>query len=526
MLIFEEYLNKFNDSIIKLIKDKMHQKISLSFVNFLFENNEIPFDSDTMRWITIKDKNMQNQHILVKKKDGTIVGGEHDGEKLEDVFDNVEDEKSKKKHHKNGFIYNGKEYYHSFGKYYCDGEKITREEYFRAKKEFKSSSSGGSPKKEVPLQQKKKRDSDDDSKEDKLANFTKKVFSDLVGDIDFSNLSTKERLEKVPFKKCNSLQELEEHVKKFSGIKRVSLTGFSDIGIANENMRILHKFLSRYPALGDSEFLQTLITQEGVKAYASKQKAQEDFDAYIGRLIETKIEPEFEKQFQRALKNPQEALELYIASGLTEYGADGTLNSIFSYQDEIYSYQLKEDFLLEKYHKIKSKYVERAVEVSAESHLTPMDTAYAYACYKRGDWNGIFYQPSFYNFENNDALRERMKEEVTSHFKVKVDDENLIGSTTAHEMGHILDYFLDVSSDKKLREYYIFFATIAYDASETVSSYAKTSIREFVAECMCEYVLSSNPRTVAKLIGEYIDNMYQEKVKFLEATKDKSDDED
>jgi hypothetical protein len=526
MLIFEEYLNKFNDSKIRFIKDKLQQKISASLVNFLFEDNKIPFDSDTMRWITIKDKNMQNQHILVKKKDGTIVGGEHDGEKLEDVFDNVEDEKSEKKVHKNGFFHNGKEYYHSFGRYYCDGEKITREEYFRAKKEFKATSSGGSPKKEAPTQQKDKKDSKDDSKEDKLANFTKKVFSDLVGDIDFSNLSTKERLEKVPFKKCSSLQELEEHVKKFSGIKRVSLTGFSDVGIANENMRVLHKFLSRYPALGDSEFLQTLITQEGVKAYASKQKAQEDFDDYIRRFIETKIEPEFEKQFQRALKNPQEALELYVASGLTEYGADGTLNSIFSFQDEIHSYQLEKDFLLEEYHKIKSKYIERAVEVSAEAHLMPMDTAYAYACYRRGDWNGVFYQPSLYNYESVDALRERMQEEVDSDFKVEVDDENLIGSTTAHEMGHILDYFLGASSDKKLRDYYIFFATMAYDASEAVSSYAKTSIGEFVAECMCEYVLSSNPRTVAKMIGEYIDNMYQEKVKFLEATKDKSNDED
>ena len=387
-----------------------------------------------------------------------------------------------KKLHKNGFIHNGKEYYHSFGRYYCDKEKITKEEYFRAKEEFKTSSGGSSQDK---TSSKKKKS----SKEDKLANFTKKVFSDLVGDIDFSNLSTKERLEKVPFKKCNSLQELEEHVKKFSGIKRVSLTGFSDVGIANENMRVLHKFLSRYPALGDSEFLQTLITQEGVKTYASKQKAQEDFDDYIRRFVETKIEPEFEKQFQSALKNPQEALELYVASGLTEYGADGTLNSIFSYQENIHSYQLEKDFLLEEYHKIKSKYIERAVEVSAEAHLMPMDTAYAYACYRRGDWNGVFYQPSFYNYESVDALRERMQEEVDSDFKVEVDDENLIGSTTAHEMGHILDYFLGASFDKKLRDYYIFFATMAYDASEAVSSYSKMSIGEFVAECMCEYVL-------------------------------------
>jgi hypothetical protein len=135
MLIFEEYLNKFligyNENI-KFIFNKNKQNSMndscLSFAKFLFERKEVPFNDNTMRWITVKDANMQNQHILVKKKDGTIIGGEHDGEKLEDVFKDVEDEKNEKKVHRNGFFVNGKEYYHSFGKYYCDEEKITRED--------------------------------------------------------------------------------------------------------------------------------------------------------------------------------------------------------------------------------------------------------------------------------------------------------------------------------------------------------------------------------------------------------------
>ena len=90
--------NKFNytkDDIkgIKIIKKKENVKESyLSFAEFLFEKEE-KFVASTMRWITIKDERDRNQHILIKKKDGTILGGmggKHNGEKLGDVFKDIE----------------------------------------------------------------------------------------------------------------------------------------------------------------------------------------------------------------------------------------------------------------------------------------------------------------------------------------------------------------------------------------------------------------------------------------------------
>lgn len=63
-----------------------------SFAEFLFEKEE-KFVASTMRWITIKDERDRNQHILIKKKDGTILGGmggKHNGEKLGDVFKDIE----------------------------------------------------------------------------------------------------------------------------------------------------------------------------------------------------------------------------------------------------------------------------------------------------------------------------------------------------------------------------------------------------------------------------------------------------
>lgn len=61
----------------------------LKFTEFLLEK-DIEFDEKKHRWITIKDKKMQNQHIMIKKKDGTIVagmGGKHTGDTLDDVYD-------------------------------------------------------------------------------------------------------------------------------------------------------------------------------------------------------------------------------------------------------------------------------------------------------------------------------------------------------------------------------------------------------------------------------------------------------
>ena len=80
--------------LIKSKKKKVKESYS-SFAEFLFEKEE-KFVASTMRWITIKDERDRNQHILIKKKDGTILagmGGEHNGEKLKDVFDELGDKR-------------------------------------------------------------------------------------------------------------------------------------------------------------------------------------------------------------------------------------------------------------------------------------------------------------------------------------------------------------------------------------------------------------------------------------------------
>lgn len=80
--------------ITKGKKKKVKESYS-SFAEFLYEREE-KFVASTMRWITIKDERDINQHILIKKKDGTIVGGmggKHNGEKIGDVFKDIEAER-------------------------------------------------------------------------------------------------------------------------------------------------------------------------------------------------------------------------------------------------------------------------------------------------------------------------------------------------------------------------------------------------------------------------------------------------
>lgn len=80
---------------LKIVTPKKVKESYSSFAEFIFEKEE-KFVASTMRWITIKDEKNQNQHILIKKKDGTILGGmggKHNGEKLGDVFDDIEDKR-------------------------------------------------------------------------------------------------------------------------------------------------------------------------------------------------------------------------------------------------------------------------------------------------------------------------------------------------------------------------------------------------------------------------------------------------
>lgn len=113
--------NKLNKKFIYNINDiyfiknkeiKENLKI-LSFKDFLIEKY-VNYNPNIMRWITVKDKENKSQKILIKKKDGTIlggIGGTETGNKISDVFD------------KNSFIQKQKKKSDNFRKTAISGSK-------------------------------------------------------------------------------------------------------------------------------------------------------------------------------------------------------------------------------------------------------------------------------------------------------------------------------------------------------------------------------------------------------------------
>ena len=96
----------YKEGDIKFVTPKKKKKVKeeqiLSFTQFLEEkqqNKFVTFNPETMRWITIHDREDKLQHILIKKKDGTILGGmggTENGNKIGDVFDEIKNEKKEK----------------------------------------------------------------------------------------------------------------------------------------------------------------------------------------------------------------------------------------------------------------------------------------------------------------------------------------------------------------------------------------------------------------------------------------------
>ena len=96
----------YKEGDIKFVTPKKKKKVKeeqiLSFTQFLEEkqqNKFVTFNPETMRWITIHDREDKLQHILIKKKDGTILGGmggTENGNKIGDVFNEIKNEKKEK----------------------------------------------------------------------------------------------------------------------------------------------------------------------------------------------------------------------------------------------------------------------------------------------------------------------------------------------------------------------------------------------------------------------------------------------
>ena len=81
-------------------------------------------------------------------------------------------------------------------------------------------------------------------------------------------------------------------------------------------------------------------------------------------------------------------------------------------------------------------------------------------------------------------------------------------SVMYHEFGHQLDFLLEVSKDARI--FKRFTETKKEAIEKGLSSYAATSIMEYVAEGFAEYMVSPMPRNTAGFIADILNGKYRE----------------
>lgn len=84
-----------------------------------------------------------------------------------------------------------------------------------------------------------------------------------------------------------------------------------------------------------------------------------------------------------------------------------------------------------------------------------------------------------------------------------------VKSVMDHEVGHQLDYLLDLSKDQTVVKMWKDWGR----DKTTLSGYAGENIAEFIAEAWAEYLNNPSPRPVAKQLGEFIEKVYDQRFK-------------
>lgn len=123
-------------------------------------------------------------------------------------------------------------------------------------------------------------------------------------------------------------------------------------------------------------------------------------------------------------------------------------------------------------------------------------------------WDGIAWNENFGNEKKLAALQASLKRNVVSKFHPIGGDT--IKSIMDHEMGHQIDYLLDIRYDDEIKAMYSQWKRAGADEN-ALSRYASKSIAEFIAEGWAEYRNNPKPREIAQKIGDIIHDRYQKR---------------
>ena len=395
------------------------------------------------------------------------------------------------------FEYGGKKYSSGFGRYTCDGNSISKEEYQKASEAYKS---GVKPtvKPTTPTKPKKT------TKPTKTEKPTKKVssVSTKKPKTEFDRIHAKSKtyqmLQNNPFTPSKTLKECEKKIESYADI-HCHLAGITDKEVFNGIAQSIHKVFSRYPFIGDSKELKYIATQTGMN-----KSVEKDVEAYIKQ-------PEVMERIQSDFNYIQEK------RGFTKIGTEAYKNVWYIPMTNAESkkfrakYNITSDTIVDEklakilkdtYFDIQLERVKKKYKNSIMPNMGSTKGAFAFymnSDYEQSSWKkfaGIYMSPS--NMKKSKVLYDlgvlnKYHPQGTHH-----------DSIITHEIGHAMDFILDLRHDEEIRALYK-----SGDPTDTVSKYARTNIKEFISECFAEYINSEKPREMATKVGKIIDKKYQ-----------------
>ena len=380
------------------------------------------------------------------------------------------------------FVYRGHQYSSGFGRYTKDGVSITKEEYQKASEKYK----GTSKDTKSPVKKSTTKKSTG-TKNDKISQ------TSLIDTLNKKS-KTYQRLQKYPYISSKTLKSCEEFISNFSGAK-CSLAGITKKEVYNGCAESLHKVLSRYPQLGDSGYLKYFCTTTGINKLYNEQskKSDEDYneiaDSTINKLTSNGIFAKIGSPAAMSLFIIQQYSSFSHAKKFREEHNISISDSVDENLNKLLIEELKRQIV---------KHLEKIQKNQKTIRFRSVKNAYA-MCVSKNDIKGIYFVPS--NMQKSNINYENG---VNNGFHCK---GTTYKSITTHELGHVMESFLDLDNNQEIKELYLSYSFT--DVLNNVSKYATNDIHEFVAECFSEYIDSDNPREISKRVGEFIDREYE-----------------
>lgn len=396
------------------------------------------------------------------------------------------------------FEYGGSKYSSGFGRYTKDGVSISKEDYQKAsdayKKEQPIIKAVKTKKKTTKKRVAKKEETPAKTTKKKIAKKPKTEFDRI-----HAGSKTYQMLQDNPFTPSKTLKECEKKIESY-GMVKCHLSGITDKEVFNGIAESVHKVFSRYPFIADSRDLQYIATQAGMNKTVEK-----DVEEYMNSPeLKASIQKDFEyiQETRKFAKIGTPAYKSIYAIPMTmaeskKFRAKHNI-TYETIIDENVSNIIKEAYFDYAKKKKKKQYKEDVMP-----NMGSTKKAYAFYLntdYEQSSWKkfaGVYMSPT-----NMKRSTETYEIGVASNFHPAGTHHD---SIITHEIGHTIDFVLNLRNDDEIYKLYK-----SGDPAETVSRYARTNIKEFIAESFAEYMHSPEPREMAKKVGAIIDKRYQE----------------